>query len=132
MKFKLSSIIDLALKKYLRTGAVRNSDKCWFSCSAIYMAAGGVMAKVTKNEIDKDNGQQYQFSEKVSRRLKHVAFEGFGVEIDSCWLFKEFEPDSSPTKKSQYARAMWLTFLQLWLRETPDMDIIEFNVEKYK
>lgn len=132
MKFKLSSIIDLALKKYLRTGAVRNSNKCWFSCSAIYMAAGEVAAKATKNAIDEDNEQQYRFSEKVSKHLNHAAFEGFGVEIDGCCPFKEFEPDGSPTKKSQYARAMWLTFLQLWLRETPDMDIIEFDVEKYK
>lgn len=114
IKFKLSDILELALKQ-LQAGK-RSKTKMEYSCDAIGEAAG----KFGKARGVVLHNYNCEFADFVQTKWGEFAEDYMGISLGGCYLFHEFYfNDVHATRKSQFARALFLTFGIMLLKKNP-------------
>ena len=131
IKFKLSDMLELALKEL---AVVKETTKHEFSCDALYEASEK-FAK--KNNLPVSIFHYNNFPRHVTQLWKGFAFGTVQVNLNfSSPKFQEFyQKDDEgyktiPTRKSQQARALFLTFGAMLLRENPKQDNCTYSFDQ--
>ena len=121
VKFKLSDMLELALKQ-LQAGK-RSRTKDEYSCDALASAA----RKFGKTQGVVVYDYDYDFSGFVNNKWEEFVKNYMGTELYGLSLFDEFYNDDYATRKSQYARAIFLTFGIMLLKENPEYNNCTFT-----
>lgn len=116
VKFKLSDMLELALKR-LQAGK-RSRTKKEYSCDAIADAARKFGK--TQGVCGRDQRYVHNFSLFVGVKWNTFVRDCMGTPLYGLHLFDEFYSDDCATRKSQYARALFLTFGIMLLKENPE------------
>lgn len=121
VKFQLSDMLELALKQ-LQAGK-RSRTKDEYSCDALASAA----RKFGKTQGVVVYDYDYDFSGFVNNKWEEFAEDCMGASLYCFSLFDELYSDDYATRKSQYARALFLTFGIMLLKENPEYNNCTFT-----
>lgn len=121
VKFKLSDMLELALKQ-LQAGR-RSRTKNEYSCDALASAA----RKFGKTQGVVVYDHDYDFSGFVNKQWEKFVEDYMGASLYGFSLFDEFYSYGDATRKSQYARALFLTFGIMLLKENPEYNNCTFT-----
>lgn len=121
IKFKLSDMLELALKQL--QADKRSTTKMEYSCDALASAA----RKFGKTQGVVARDYDYDFSGFVNRQWEKFVDDYMGASLYGFSLFDELCNDGYATRKSQYARAIFLTFGIILLKENPEYNNCTFT-----